>query len=86
MEKEKEEKGKGISRRAFVKKIAYVAPVVTTLIIPKYTSAKPPCPHRCSAVCLNQCPLECPPRCPNRDNQSVSSDLRKSSAPRCLLQ
>jgi len=66
MGKEKSEKGKGISRRDFVKKMVYVAPAVTTLIIPKYAESAPPCPVRCTVVCVNRCPPVCGAICPNR--------------------
>ena len=39
MEKKGEKKEKEVSRREFVKKMAYLAPAVAILIIPKYTAA-----------------------------------------------
>lgn len=54
---------RGVSRRDFVKKLTYVAPVITTLVVPKYTAAQPSCPFRCSAVCSAQCPPACGGRC-----------------------
>jgi hypothetical protein len=39
MGKKKKEDGKEVSRREFVKKMAYLAPAVAILIIPKYTAA-----------------------------------------------
>ena len=58
MEKKKKESGKEVSRREFVKKMAYLAPAVATLIIPKYTAAQ-----GCTGYCSNQCPPRCDPRC-----------------------
>jgi hypothetical protein len=39
MEKKKKESGKKVSRRDFVKKMAYLAPAIAVLVIPKYTAA-----------------------------------------------
>jgi len=57
MEKKKKEDGKEVSRREFVKKMAYLAPAVAVLIVPKYTAAQ-----GCTGVCGSQCP----PRCEGR--------------------
>jgi len=61
MEKKEKKSGKEVSRRDFVKKMAYLVPVITTLIIPKYTVAQ-----ACTAVCPGNCPAVCPPRCDAR--------------------
>ena len=66
---------KGVSRRDFVKKLVYIAPVVTTLIIPKYIQAAPSCSQRCSVVCSNQCPNQCRPRCSGRLNAQETGPL-----------
>lgn len=39
MEKKKKGNGKEVSRREFVKKMAYLAPAIAVLVIPKYTAA-----------------------------------------------
>jgi len=44
MEKNKKESGKEVSRRDFVKKLAYLAPAVAVLVIPKRTMAGSTCP------------------------------------------
>jgi hypothetical protein len=44
MEKKKKEREKEVSRREFVKKMAYLAPAVAILVIPKYTAAQTGCP------------------------------------------
>ena len=60
---EKEKKSGKVDRRDFIKKMAYAAPVIATLVIPKYTAAQPPCPSVCTAVCVDQCTPRCPGRC-----------------------
>jgi hypothetical protein len=40
MEKKKKENGKEVGRREFVKKMAYLAPAVAVLVVPKYTAAQ----------------------------------------------
>ncbi|HJX32426.1 MAG TPA: hypothetical protein VJ624_11365 [Thermodesulfobacteriota bacterium] len=69
MKKERRDRKKGVSRREFVKKMAYLAPAVAVLIIPKYTAAQgctgvctPQCPPRCEGRCTTLCP----PRCEGR--------------------
>jgi hypothetical protein len=47
MEKNKKKSEKEVSRREFVKKMAYLAPAVAILIVPKYTTAQ---------TCQNLCP------------------------------
>jgi hypothetical protein len=39
MEKNKKEDGEKVNRREFVKKMAYLAPAVAVLVVPKYTAA-----------------------------------------------
>jgi hypothetical protein len=39
MEKKREKGEKEVSRRDFVKKMAYFAPAVAVLVVPKYTAA-----------------------------------------------
>jgi hypothetical protein len=47
MEKKKKESEKEVSRRNFVKKLAYLAPAIAILVIPKYTAAQTPCTTVC---------------------------------------
>lgn len=65
MKKEKIDGKKEVSRREFVKKMAYLAPAVAVLVIPKYTVAQG-CTGVCSLQCPGQCKTLCPPRCPGR--------------------
>jgi hypothetical protein len=52
MEKKKKKSEKEVSRREFVKKMAYLAPAVAILVIPKHTAAQT-CP---TFQCSRQCP------------------------------
>jgi hypothetical protein len=63
MKKKKKEDGKEVSRRDFVKKLAYVAPIIATLVIPKYAVAQTTCPTVCPPRCDGRCPTVCPAFC-----------------------
>lgn len=53
MEKKKKDDEKEVSRRDFVKKMAYLAPAVAILVIPKYTAAQTSChPFQCPQECI----------------------------------
>jgi len=61
----------GITRREFIRKAAYAAPVITTLVFPHYSEAQicPPvivCIGRCGSPCKDQCPTRCVNQCPSR--------------------
>jgi hypothetical protein len=63
MEKKEKKSGKEVSRREFVKKLAYVAPVIATLVIPKYAVAQTSCAtFSCHPRCDVRSP-ECPQFC-----------------------
>ena len=63
MEKNKKKSEKEVSRREFVKKMAYLAPAVAVLVIPKRTIA---------AACSFQCPGGSPP-----GSEGLSSSRRQ---------
>ena len=64
MGKNKKENGKEVSRREFVKKMAYLAPAIAVLVTPKYTAAQASCPANCPSVCPPRCDARCPTVCP----------------------
>jgi hypothetical protein len=64
--------GKEVSRREFVKKMAYLTPAIAILVTPKYSVAQ-----ACTAVCPANCQAVCPPRCDFRCPTVCSAFCKK---------
>ncbi|RKX33064.1 MAG: hypothetical protein DRP22_01225 [Verrucomicrobia bacterium] len=63
-----EEPEEKISRREFLRKLAYVPPLLVPLVFPIYSQAQicPPvgvCITRCGSPCADQCPTRCVNQC-----------------------
>jgi len=63
MSKDKDNKGDKTTRREVLKKIAYAAPIITSLLLSRETAAQSTCLGQCAAQCRPLCTPICTPVC-----------------------